>query len=155
MSSPSRYNSADVKEIRKRPAGWRTLRIGELELWWTVGEPKVTARLPGDPSEGLAQEIALSLTVVRADGCGQKLVATIRGRRALCVPAPGFQTVQTIAIEPASVRRLVELAAPRGAWPTGTGVWKTELVLPHRPLPDDLAFRPEHLDAVTLVWKRA
>lgn len=143
-----------MRERRERPQGWRTLRVGELELWWTVGEPRVTARLPGAPGEALAQAIAITLTVVRADGSGKKLVATIRGRRALCVPAAGFRDVQTIAVEPASVRRFVELAAPRGAWPTGTGTWKTELALPQRSLPDDLAFRPEHLDGLEIVWTK-
>jgi len=143
-----------VREQRKRPEGWRTLRVGELDLWWTVGAPRVTARLPGEAGEALAQTIAITLAVERADGSGKKLVATIRGRRALSVPAAGFRDVQTIAVEPASVRRLVELAAPRGAWPTGTGTWRTELELPQRPLPDDLAFRPEHLDRLALVWTK-
>ena len=143
-----------MREQRKRPEGWRTLRVGELDLWWTVGAPRVTARLPGEAGEALAQTIAITLAVERADGSGKKLVATIRGRRALSVPAAGFRDVQTIAVEPASVRRLVELAAPRGAWPTGTGTWRTELELPQRPLPDDLAFRPEHLDRLALVWTK-
>lgn len=143
-----------MKDLRKRPQGWRTLRVGELELWWTVGEPRATATLPGTPGEVLAQEISISLTVVRADGSGKKLVASIRGRRALCVPAAGFRDVQTIAIEPSAVRRLVELAAPRGAWPTGTGTWKTELELRQVPLPTDLAFREEHLAGLTVLWKK-
>lgn len=143
-----------MKELRKRPQGWRTLRVGELELWWTVGEPRVTATLPGNPGEALAQEISISLTVMRADGSGKKLAAMIRGRRALCVPAAGFRDVQTIAIEPAVVRALVERAAPRGAWPTGTGTWKTELELPQTELPKELAFKPEHLDGLTVVWKK-
>lgn len=143
-----------MHERRKRPAGWRTLRVGELELWWTVGAPRVTARLPGEPGEALAQEVAITIAVERADGSGKKLVATVRGRRALCVSAAGFRDVQTIAIEPAAVRRLVELAAPRGAWPTGTGTWRTELELPQRPLPDDLAFRPEHLDGLAVLWTK-
>lgn len=143
-----------MKELRKRPHGWRTLRVGELELWWTVGEPRATATLPGAPGEALAQAISISLTVVRSDGSGKKLVASIRGNRALCVPAAGFRDVQTIAIEPAAVRRLVELAAPRGAWPTGTGTWKTELELPQKPLPTDLAFREEHLAGLTVLWKK-
>ena len=91
---------------------------------------------------------------MRSDGSGKKLVASIRGHRALCVPAAGFRDVQTIAIEPAAVRRLVELAAPRGAWPTGTGTWKTELELPQKPLPTDLAFREEHLAGLTVLWKK-
>ncbi len=128
--------------------------MGELELWWTVGEPRATATLPGTPGEALAQDISISLTVVRADGSGKKLVASIRGRRALCVPAAGFRDVQTIAIEPSAVRRLVELAAPRGAWPTGTGTWKTELELDQHPLPTDLAFREEHLAGLTVLWKK-
>ena len=143
-----------MRARRARPEGWRTLKVGELELWWTVGAPRVTAKLPGAPGEALAQAIAITVAVKRADGSGKKLVATIRGRRALAVPAAGFRDVQTIAIEPASVRRLVELAAPRGAWPTGTGTWKTELDLPQRPLPTDLAFRPEHLDGLALVWSK-
>jgi hypothetical protein len=141
-------------EPRKRPEGWRTLRVGELELWWTVGAPRVTARLPGDPAEALAQEIALTLTVVRSDASGKKLVVTVRGKRALAVPSAGFRDVQTIAIEPGAVRRLVELAAPRGAWPTGRGQWSAELELPQRPLPTELAFKPEHLAPLTLVWKK-
>jgi hypothetical protein len=141
-----------MRERRKRPEGWRSLRVGELELWWGVGEPRVTARLPGDPGEPLAQAIALTVTVVRADGSGKKLVVTVRGRRALAVPAAGFRDVQTIAIEPGAVRRLVEQAAPRGAWPTGPGTWTAELELPQRPLPRELAFKPEHLDGLALVW---
>lgn len=143
-----------MREIRKRPQGWRTIRVGELEMWWTVAEPHVTARLPGDPGEAVSQAISISLTIERADGSGKKLVASIRGRRALCVPAVGFRDVQTIAIEPATVRRLVEIAAPRGAWPTGPGTLRTELELPQRPLPTDLAFRPEHLAGLALVWKK-
>ena len=143
-----------MRETRKRPKGWRTLRVGELELWWTVGEPRVTARLPTTSNEAPTQAIAITLAVERADGSGKKLVATIRGHRALCVPSAGFDDVQTIAIEPAAVRRLVETAAPRGAWPTGSGTWKTELELPQRPLPGDLGFRPEHLDGLALVWSK-
>ncbi|MCX5744804.1 MAG: hypothetical protein NT062_20140 [Proteobacteria bacterium] len=142
-----------MRAPRKRPAGWRTLRIGDVDLWWTVGEPRVTARLPTEAGEALTQAITITLTVERADGSGKKLVATIRGHRALAVPSAGFRDVQTIAVEPASVRRLVELAAPRGAWPTGTGTWKTELELVTRPLPTELAFRPEHLDDLTLIWR--
>jgi len=131
------------------------LRVGELELWWGVGAPRVTARLPGEPGEALSQAIALTLTVVRADGSGKQLAVKVRGRRALAVPAAGFRDVQTIAIEPGAVRRLVEQAAPRGAWPTGRGTWTAELELPQRPLPDELAFKPEHLDGRVLVWKDA
>jgi len=143
-----------MREIRKRPAGWRTLRVGELELWWTVGKPRVTATLPTEPGPAILQAIELSLVVERADGSGKKLVATVRGRRGLTIPAAGFNDVQSIAIEPAAVRRLVELAAPRGAWPTGVGTWTTELELPQRPLPEDLSFRPEHLDALRIVWRK-
>lgn len=143
-----------MRKPRTRPSGWRTLRVGELELWWTVGEPRVTARLPTEPQEALAQSIQLTVTVVRADGSGKQLVATVRGRRALCVPAAGFRDVQTIAVEPSAVRRLVALAAPGGAWPTGTGTWRTELELPQHPLPTDLSFRPEHLDGLTVLWKK-
>lgn len=142
-----------MRELRKRPEGWRTLRVGELELWWSVGEPRVTARLPSDPGDALVQAIAITLTVVRSDGSGRKLVVTIRGRRALAVPAAGFRDVQAIAIEPGAVRRLVEHAAPRGAWPTGRGSWTADLELPLLPHPGDLAFKPEHLDALPLVWK--
>jgi hypothetical protein len=143
-----------MREIRKRPKGWRTLKVGELELWWTVGAPRVVATLPGKPGEAITQAITVSLVVERADGSGKKLVATVRGKRGLSIPAAGFDNVQSIAIEPAAVRRLVESAAPRGAWPTGVGAWETELALPARPLPDDLAFRPEHLDGLTLVWTK-
>jgi len=143
-----------MREPRKRPKGWRTLRAGELELWWTVGEPRVTARLPRTANEAPVQEIALTLTVERADGSGKKLVATIRGHRGLAIPAAGFRDVQSVAIEPATVRRLVDDAAPRGAWPTGTGTWRTELELAQRPLPDDLTFRPEHLEGLTVIWKK-
>ena len=144
-----------MRERRKRPEGWRTLRVGDLELWWGVGEPRVTATLPGDPAEALAQAIALTLTVVRADGSGKKLVVTVRGRRALAVPVAGFRDVQTIAIEPGAVRRLVELAAPRGAWPTGTGTWRAELELRQRSLPAELTFRSDHLDGLTVVWTKS
>src|SRR5262249_7043879 len=107
-----------------------------------------------EPGHAPTQTIVLSLVVERADGSGKKLVATIRGRRGLAIPSAGFSDVQSIAIEPSAVRRLVELAAPRGAWPTGVRSWHTQLELPERPLPDDLAFRPEHLDALTLVWRK-
>ena len=143
-----------MRERRTRPDGWRTLKLGDLVLWWTVGAPRVTATLPGAPGEALAQAISITIAVERADGSGKKLVATVRGRRALCVPAAGFRDVQTIAVEPASVRRLVELAAPRGAWPTGTGTLRTDLALPEVPLPTELAFRPEHLDGLALVWAK-
>ena len=143
-----------MRERRTRPAGWRNLHVGELVLWWTVGAPRVTAVLGGGPMAATCQAITLTVTVERADGSGKKLVATIRGQRALTVPAAGFTDVQTIAIEPAAVRRLVETAAPGGAWPTGKGVWRTELELPARPLPTDLSFRPEHLDRLAVVWSR-
>lgn len=143
-----------MRERRTRPQGWRNLHVGELVLWWTVGAPRVTAVLARGPGTATCQAISVTLTVERADGSGQKLVATVRGERALAVPAAGFADVQTIAIEPAAVRRLVETAAPRGAWPTGKGVWRTELVLPSRPLPTDLSFRPEHLDHLAVVWSR-
>ena len=129
------------------------MRVGELDLGWHVGEPRVTARLPGDAGGALTQAIAITLAVERADGSGKKLVAAIRGQRALSVPAAGFRDVQTIAIEPASVRRLVELAAPRGAWPTGTGTIKTEFDLPSRPLPTELAHFADDA-ALTLVWSK-
>ena len=143
-----------MHERRKRPAGWRTLRVGDLELWWTVGEPRVTARLPSDPGDAVTQAIEITVVVERADRSGKKLVAKVRGRRALCVPAAGFRDVQTIAVAPAAVRRLVELAAPRGAWPTGTGTWSTEIALPQAPLPTELAFHPEHLDHLDVVWSK-
>lgn len=142
-----------MREPRKRPKGWRTVHVGALELWWTVGEPKVLARL-GASGEAPVQLITLSLVVERADGSGKKLKATIRGRRGIAIPAAGFRDVQSISIDPAAVRRLVELAAPRGAWPTGVGVWQTELAIPEQSLPDELTFRPEHLDRSTLVWKK-
>lgn len=143
-----------MRDIRKRPAGWRTLRVGELELWWTVGKPRVTAKLATEPGPAVLQAIELSIIVERADGSGKKLVATVRGKRGLAIPAAGFADVQTIAVEPSAVRRLVELAAPRGAWPTGVGNWTTELDLPHKPLPEDLSFRPEHLDRMQIVWRK-
>ena len=143
-----------VRETRKRPQGWRTLKVGALELWWTVGAPRVVARLPTEPGEALVQKITITIAVERADGSGKKLVAKVHGRRALCVPAAGFDDVQTIAVEPAAVRRLVELAAPRGAWPTGRGTLQAEVTLPQRPLPDDLAFRPEHLAGLTVLWTK-
>ncbi len=123
-----------MKERRSRPEGWRALRVGELELWWTASAPRVTAQLAT-----LAQAIAITLSVERADGSGKKLVATLRART-------GLRGAQTIAVEPAAVRRLVETAAPRGAWPTGIGTWKTEVELA------DVALRPEHLD--DLVWTK-
>lgn len=144
-----------MRERRTRPQGWRTLHVGDLVLWWTVSAPRVTAVLASGPDTVTCQAVSLTITVERADGSGQKLVATVRGERALAVPAAGFADVQTIAIEPAAVRRLVETAAPRGAWPTGKGVWRTELALPARPLPTELTFRPEHLDRLEVVWSRA
>ena len=158
-----------VRERRERPEGWRTLKVGDLELWWTVGAPRVTAKLPGEAGDrtalpsgsasrsasgALVQAIAITIAVERADGSGKKLVATVRGRRALCAPVAGFRDAQTIAVEPASVRRLVELAAPRGSWPTGTGTLRTDFDLPQLPLPTELAFRPEHLDGLALVWAK-
>ena len=67
-----------MKPIRKRPSGWRTLRVGELELWWMVGQPRVIANLATEPGHAPTQTITLSLVVERADGSGKKLVATIR-----------------------------------------------------------------------------
>ncbi|MFT3697819.1 MAG: hypothetical protein QM831_32060 [Kofleriaceae bacterium] len=138
-----------MRENRKRPEGWRTIRVGELELWWTVGKPHVEARL----SDGY-QHITLSLVVERADGSGKKLKATIHAKRGIAIPAAGFRDVQSVAIEPATVRRLVELAAPKGAWPTGTGMWQTTLDLAQQPLPADTTFRPEHLEGLTVVWQK-
>lgn len=143
-----------MRKPRTRPEGWRTLKVGELVLWWTVGQPRVTAELSGGPDRATCQAIRLTVTVERADGSGKKLVATVQGQRALTVPVAGFTDVQTIAIEPAAVRRLVETAAPRGAWPTGPGVLRCALELPSRPLPTDLTFRPEHLDRLEVVWAR-
>ena len=143
-----------MKPRRKRPEGWRTLHVGELELWWTVGAPRVTAKLATEPGGAPLQAITLTLAVERADGSGKKLVAKIHGQRGLAIPAAGFRDVQSVAVEPSTVRRLVEMAAPRGAWPTGVGTWQTELELTQRPLPDDLTFRPEHLDGLTVIWKK-
>lgn len=141
-----------MKERHKRPAGWRTLHVGELELWWTVGAPRVTAKLASDGAP--LQAITLTLTVERADRSGKKLVAKLHGYRGLAIPAAGFRDVQSIAVEPSTVRRLVDLAAPRGAWPSGSGTVQTEIEVTQRPLPDDLTFRPEHLDGLTVVWKK-
>ncbi|MEJ7598868.1 MAG: hypothetical protein WKG01_13250 [Kofleriaceae bacterium] len=141
-----------MRERRQRPEGWRSLRVGELELWWTTGEPRATARLPGEPGEALAQAVTITLAVQRADGSGKKIVATIAGKRGLAVPSAGFRDVQTIAVTPAAVRAFVEWAAPHGAWPTGTGTLKTALALPQLPLPRDLEFRPEHLVGHKLIW---
>lgn len=143
-----------MRERRTRPAGWRNLHVGGLALWWTVGKPRVAAQLASAPGGAPYHAISLTITVERVDGSGQKLVATVHGQRALALPAAGFADVQTIAVEPSAVRRLVETAAPGGAWPTGKGVWRTELTLPSRPLPTDLSFRPEHLDRLTVVWSR-
>lgn len=142
-----------MRELRKKPQGWRNLRVGELELWWTVGVPRITARLAITPGEAPVQQIEVVVVVERADGSGKKLMATLRGHRALCVPVAGFRDAQTFSIEPAAVRRLVEQAAPRGAWPTGSGTIRGELEVTRRALPDDLAFRLEHLDGLTLILR--
>lgn len=142
-----------MRERREKPEGWRNLKVGGLVLWWTVGEPRVTARL-GTPGTAPLQAITVTLAVQRTDGSGKQLKATIRGYRAIAVPAAGFRDVQSFAIEPSAVRALVELAAPRGAWPTGTGTWTTELELPQHPLPTDLTFRPEHLAGLKVIWKQ-
>jgi hypothetical protein len=141
-----------VQELRKRPEGWRTLRVGELELWWSVGEPRATAWLADQPGKVPSQAIVFTLSVARADGSGKTLVVTVRGQRALAVPAAGFGDRPTIAIEAGAVRRIVEQAAPRGAWPTGRGTWTAELAL-RRPLPRSLTL--EDLEGVALVSKHA
>jgi len=105
-----------VNPLRRRPDGWRTIKVGQLELWWTTSEPRVAAQLAT-----MQTAYSVTLTVVRSDGSGQKLVATLRGTRPLAMRD------QPIAVEPAQVKRVVEQAAPRGAWPTGTSTWKLEL----------------------------
>ena len=102
-----------MNERRERPEGWHTLKLGALTLWWGASEPRITP-----------DAIARTLTIVRADGSGKQLVVVIRGKRTLATRA-----IATIAIEPAHVRRFVEQAAPRGAWPTGTGSVRTEIEL--------------------------
>jgi hypothetical protein len=143
-----------MREIRKKPEGWRNLRVGELALWWMVGKPRVTAKLGGLTTGATVQAIEVALVVERTDGSGKKLRAMVRGQRALCVPAAGFNDVQTFSIEPSAVRELVERVAPRGAWPTGTGTITAELTLPDKPLPADLEFRLEHLDGLTLIVRK-
>ncbi|HEY0194541.1 MAG TPA: hypothetical protein VGC42_25690 [Kofleriaceae bacterium] len=137
-----------MQELRKRPEGWRTLRVGELELWWSAGEPRITAGVRAEPGEPLSQAVAITLTVMRSDASGKKLVCILRGHRALA----GLGGGQTLAIEPSAVRRVVEQAAPRGAWPTGRGTLTAELALP-RPVPRSLQL--EDLEGVALVWKHA
>lgn len=113
-----------MREKRARPEGWRTLRVGALELWWSAGEPRVTAQLPDEAGAALTQAIAVTLAIERADGSGKKLVATLRGRRPLTRPG-----ATAVVVDPETVRRIVEVAAPRGAWPTGAGTVRLDGVL--------------------------
>ena len=115
LTSTEPHDASDIviRMRRERPEGWRTLKLGALELWWGASEPRVTPEV-----------IDRTLTIVRADGSGKQLVVRIRGVRTLAT-----RLVTTIAIEPAHVRRFVEQAAPRGAWPTGTGSVRTEIEL--------------------------
>ncbi len=106
-----------MRELRERPEGWRTVRVHELDLWWHAGEPRVTA-------QGLTQHLTIAVSIERADGSGKKVRATLRGTRAFKFGAPA-----TIEIEPETIRRCVAHAAPRGAWPTGTGTITLELKL--------------------------
>ena len=115
-----------MKAKRPRPDGWRTLRVGALELWWGAGEPRVTTPLPGEAGAPLTQAITVTVAIERADGSGKKLVATLRGRRVAGRPG----AAATITVEPDTVRRLVEAAAPRGAWTTGTGTVRLDGTLP-------------------------
>ncbi len=115
-----------MREKRQRPAGWRTLRVGALELWWSAGEPRVTTALPGEAGAALTQAITVTLAIERADGSGKQLVATLRGRRVAGRPG----AAAAISVEPDTVRRIVEAAAPRGAWPTGTGTVRLAGTLP-------------------------
>ncbi len=106
-----------MRELRKRPDGWRTLRVHELDLWWHAGEAHITA-------EGLTQHLTIAVSIERADGSGKKVRATLRGTRTFTFGAPA-----TIEIEPDTIRRCVARAAPKGAWPTGTGTITLELKL--------------------------
>jgi hypothetical protein len=127
--------------------------MGEIDVWWSLGRPRPirAPEVPGDRAQ--TQTFEMTVTAVRADGQGGKLVATVRGRRAVAVPSLGFIDVQTIAVTPAAVRALVESAAPAGVWPD-RGTHRTEIELPQRALPEDLEFRPEHLTGLPLIWTR-
>lgn len=140
-----------MRERRTRPEGWRTLKVGELVLWWTTSPPWSAPA----PDQLGCLVVRVTVTIERADGSGKRLVATLHGRRALALSVAGLAEAPTIAIEAAAVKRLVETAAPRGAWPTGTGAWRTAVELPARPLPRELALLPEHLTAAAVVWQRA
>ena len=61
-----------VNPLRRRPDGWRTIKVGQLELWWTTSEPRVAAQLAT-----MQTAYSVTLTVVRSDGSGQKLVAAL------------------------------------------------------------------------------
>jgi hypothetical protein len=106
-----------VRELRKRPAGWRTVRVHALELWWHAGEARVTA-------EGMTQLVTMLVAIERADGSGKKLRVTLRGKRPFKIGGP-----TTLEIQPETIRLCVEQAAPKGAWPTGTGTITLELQL--------------------------
>ncbi|CAN5334988.1 hypothetical protein BH11MYX1_BH11MYX1_36960 [soil metagenome] len=98
-----------MRELRKRPEGWRTLRVHELELWWHAGAPRVTA-------EGMTQRITIAVAIERADGSGKQLRVTLRGTRPFQIGGPA-----SFELQPETIRSCVERAAPKGAWPTGTG----------------------------------
>ncbi len=103
-----------MRERRQRPDGWRTLRLHAYDLWWHAGAPHVK-------TEGLTEVFSIAIAIERADGSGKKLRATWRGTR------PFEFGASPIAVDPDTIRRCVARVAPKGAWPTGTGVIAIEL----------------------------
>jgi hypothetical protein len=104
-----------MRALRKRPDGWRTLRVYELDLWWHAGAARVVA-------EGMTQLVTVPVSIERADGSGKTLRVTLRATRPFKI---GGSAV--IDIQPDVIRACVERAAPKGAWPTGTGTVAFEL----------------------------
>ena len=86
-----------------------------LDLWWHAGAARVVA-------EGMAQLVTISVSIERADGSGKDVRVTLRGTRPFKIGGAA-----TIEIEPDTIRACVERAAPKGAWPTGTGTIAFEL----------------------------
>ena len=87
----------------------------ELDLWWHAGAARVVA-------EGMTQLVTIPVAIERADGSGKTVRVTLRGTRPFRIGSAAM-----IEIQPDTIRACVERAAPKGAWPTGTGTITFEL----------------------------
>jgi len=142
-------NIRRMHERRKRPAGWRTLRVGELELWWTVGEPRVTAPLPSDPGRRSPRRSRSPSSSSARSERQEVSLHRPRSSRALR-PRCGIPRCP-------DHRGLTRGSAPSRRAGGAAGCmahrhWHLEhrdRFWPQEPLPKDLAFHPEHLDTST------